>query len=148
MPIYAYACSACGFRQDILQRLSDAPVSECPSCHEASFAKQLTAPSFVLKGSGWYATDFRDNGSKKKADDPAVKGAEPAANADAAAGTQQPKEPQSNSAAGAQDSAGGSKAADAPAPSSPVGSGSSSPVGDAAKAAPAGSAASAASAAS
>ena len=99
----------------------------------------------MLKGSGWYATDFRDNGSKKKADDPAVKGAEPAANADAAAGTQQPKEPQSNSAAGSQDSAGGSKAADAPAPSSPVGSGSSSPVGDAAKAAPAGSAASAAS---
>ena len=62
MPIYAYACSACGFRQDILQRLSDAPVSQCPSCHEASFSKQLTAPGFVLKGSGWYATDFRDNG--------------------------------------------------------------------------------------
>ncbi|MEK9811675.1 MAG: FmdB family zinc ribbon protein [Bordetella sp.] len=65
MPIYAYACSACGHRQDILQKLSDAPLSECPQCHEASFSKQLTAPGFVLKGSGWYVTDFRDNGSKK-----------------------------------------------------------------------------------
>lgn len=142
MPIYAYACSACGFRQDILQRLSDAPVSQCPSCHEASFSKQLTAPGFVLKGSGWYATDFRDNGSKKKADDAAAKGAEPSAGADAAAGTQQPKEPQANSAAGSQDSAAGSKAADSPAASSPVGSGPSSPASDAAKAAPSGSSAS------
>jgi putative FmdB family regulatory protein len=65
MPIYAYACSACGHRQDILQKLSDAPLSECPQCHEPSFSKQLTAPGFVLKGSGWYVTDFRDNGSKK-----------------------------------------------------------------------------------
>lgn len=65
MPIYAYACSACGHRQDILQKLSDAPLSECPQCHVPSFSKQLTAPGFVLKGSGWYVTDFRDNGSKK-----------------------------------------------------------------------------------
>ncbi|MFZ9759502.1 MAG: FmdB family zinc ribbon protein [Burkholderiaceae bacterium] len=86
MPIYAYACSACGFRQDILQKLSDAPLSECPSCHEASFSKQLTAPGFVLKGSGWYVTDFRDNGSKKNAGDTPAKATEPTAKADASGG--------------------------------------------------------------
>ena len=78
MPIYAYACSACGFRQDILQKLSDPALTECPSCHQAHFSKQLTAPGFVLKGSGWYVTDFRDNGTKKSGD-AATKTAEPAA---------------------------------------------------------------------
>lgn len=60
MPIYAYKCDSCGFAKDVLQKLSDAPLSECPSCHAATFSKQLTAAGFQLKGSGWYVTDFRD----------------------------------------------------------------------------------------
>ncbi len=60
MPIYAYKCAACGFAKDVLQKLSDAPLTVCPSCGEAAFAKQLTAAGFQLKGTGWYVTDFRD----------------------------------------------------------------------------------------
>lgn len=60
MPIYAYKCDSCGFAKDVLQKLSDAPLSQCPSCDTASFRKQLTAAGFQLKGSGWYVTDFRD----------------------------------------------------------------------------------------
>ena len=63
MPIYAYKCSACGFAKDVLQKMSDAPLTECPACHQATFAKQVTAAGFQLKGSGWYVTDFR-NGSQ------------------------------------------------------------------------------------
>ncbi len=63
MPIYAYKCDACGHRQDVLQKMSDPVLTACPACGKASFAKQLTAPGFQLKGSGWYATDFRNNGS-------------------------------------------------------------------------------------
>ena len=60
MPIYAYKCASCGFAKDVLQKLSDAPLTQCPSCGEATFSKQLTAAGFQLKGSGWYVTDFRD----------------------------------------------------------------------------------------
>jgi putative FmdB family regulatory protein len=67
MPIYAYACGACGFKKDVLQKLSDAPLTDCPSCGQPQFSKQLTAPGFVLKGSGWYVTDFRE-GQKKPSD--------------------------------------------------------------------------------
>jgi putative FmdB family regulatory protein len=67
MPIYAYRCTSCGHEKDVLQKLSDAPLATCPECHSASFAKQLTAPGFQLKGSGWYATDFK-GGSSAKAD--------------------------------------------------------------------------------
>jgi putative FmdB family regulatory protein len=65
MPIYAYKCASCGLQQDVLQKMSDAPLTVCPQCGQASFAKQVTAAGFQLKGSGWYVTDFRDNGSKK-----------------------------------------------------------------------------------
>jgi putative FmdB family regulatory protein len=68
MPIYAYKCSACGFAKDVLQKMSDAPLSDCPSCGASTFSKQLTAAGFQLKGSGWYVTDFRDGGGKKPAD--------------------------------------------------------------------------------
>lgn len=60
MPIYAYRCDACGHGRDVLQKMSDAPLTDCPSCGAAgSFKKQLTAAGFQLKGSGWYVTDFR-----------------------------------------------------------------------------------------
>ena len=63
MPIYAYKCEACGFAKDVLQKVSDAPLTDCPSCGQAAFRKQVTAAGFQLKGSGWYVTDFRGNGS-------------------------------------------------------------------------------------
>ena len=63
MPIYAYRCEACGFAKDVLQKISDDPLTVCPSCNQDSFRKQLTAAGFQLKGSGWYVTDFRGNGS-------------------------------------------------------------------------------------
>lgn len=59
MPIYAYRCEACGFAKDVLQKISDAPLTECPSCGKSAFKKQVTAAGFQLKGSGWYVTDFR-----------------------------------------------------------------------------------------
>ena len=59
MPIYAYQCGSCGHAKDVLQKISDAPLTVCPSCGADQFAKQLTAAGFQLKGSGWYATDFR-----------------------------------------------------------------------------------------
>ncbi|GAB3540060.1 hypothetical protein GCM10027343_08500 [Noviherbaspirillum agri] len=62
MPIYAYRCETCGFTKDVLQKVSDAPLTVCPSCEKNAFKKQLTAAGFQLKGTGWYATDFR-NGS-------------------------------------------------------------------------------------
>jgi putative FmdB family regulatory protein len=63
MPIYAYRCEACGFEKDALQKLSEAPLTHCPACGQASFAKQVTAAGFQLKGSGWYVTDFRGGNS-------------------------------------------------------------------------------------
>ena len=59
MPIYAYRCAACGFAKDALQKMSDAPLSVCPSCGKPEFKKQVTAAGFQLKGSGWYVTDFK-----------------------------------------------------------------------------------------
>lgn len=63
MPIYAYRCSACGHAKDVLQKLSDAPLTTCPACSAESFSKQITAAGFQLKGSGWYVTDFRGGNS-------------------------------------------------------------------------------------
>ena len=70
MPIYAYRCADCGHAQDFLQKISDGPIAECPSCGSKNFAKQVTAAGFQLKGGGWYVTDFRDSGKKdgKKSD--------------------------------------------------------------------------------
>lgn len=63
MPIYAYRCSACGHAKDVLQKLSDAPLTTCPACGADAFGKQVTAAGFQLKGSGWYVTDFRGGNS-------------------------------------------------------------------------------------
>ena len=59
MPIYAYKCSACGHTKDALQKMSDAPLTDCPACGKATFSKQVTAAGFQLKGGGWYVTDFK-----------------------------------------------------------------------------------------
>ena len=63
MPIYAYRCEACGFAKDVLQKISDAPLTDCESCGKPAMKKQVTAAGFQLKGSGWYVTDFRGGGS-------------------------------------------------------------------------------------
>jgi putative FmdB family regulatory protein len=67
MPIYEYRCSSCGHELEALQKLSEAPLRECPSCNTESLVKQVSAAGFQLKGSGWYATDFK-GGSKPAAD--------------------------------------------------------------------------------
>ena len=64
MPIYAYGCSSCGLQKDVLQKMSDAPLTTCPECGKATLSKQLTAAGFQLKGSGYYVTDFK-GGSKQ-----------------------------------------------------------------------------------
>ena len=81
MPIYEYRCNACGHKLESLQRLSDAPLVTCPACGKDALAKQLSAAGFQLKGSGWYATDFKNSGSKP----PAKDAAKPDAKADAPA---------------------------------------------------------------
>ena len=70
MPIYAYKCESCGHSKDVLRKMSDAPLVDCPACGAPAFKKQLTAAGFQLKGSGWYVTDFRDGkGGSDKAKD-------------------------------------------------------------------------------
>ncbi|HAI58402.1 MAG TPA: transcriptional regulator [Xanthomonadaceae bacterium] len=67
MPIYAFVCSACGHDFDRLQRLSDADPTTCPACGaEGTIGRQLTAPQFRLAGGGWYETDFKKDGDKKR----------------------------------------------------------------------------------
>jgi putative FmdB family regulatory protein len=79
MPIYAYRCSACGHAKDVLQKLSDAPLTTCPACSADTFSKQVTAAGFQLKGSGWYVTDFRGGNSGATAPAGAGAAAAPAA---------------------------------------------------------------------
>lgn len=80
MPIYAYKCESCGFAKDVLQKMSDAPLTDCPACAAVTFKKQLTAAGFQLKGSGWYATDFK-GGSSSSAASPAADSAKPSESA-------------------------------------------------------------------
>jgi len=84
MPIYAYRCTTCGHAKDVLQKVSDPLLTQCPACGAATFAKQVTAAGFQLKGSGWYVTDFRGgSGGAGKAE---------AGAADKDAGTDKPAE--------------------------------------------------------
>lgn len=66
MPIYAFECADCGHSFDRLQKLSDPDPTECPSCTKPSVRRQLTAPQFRLAGGGWYETDFKKDGEKKR----------------------------------------------------------------------------------
>ena len=88
MPIYAYRCTTCGHAQDVLQKISDPLLSVCPACGAATYAKQVTAAGFQLKGSGWYVTDFRGdntNKAKKPAEGDAPAGGEKKGDGDAVA---------------------------------------------------------------
>ena len=106
MPIYAYRCEACGHAKDVLQKMSDAPLSTCPECGKDTFRKQVTAAGFQLKGSGWYVTDFRGGSGGTSA--PAA--TTPAASGDAAAPAA------STAPASGTDSAASAAPASAPAP--------------------------------
>ena len=91
MPIYAYKCDACGHAKDVLQKMSDAPLTDCPTCGAPKFSKQLTAPGFQLKGTGWYATDFKGGGAAAAA--PAAVSADAVASPAPAAGSDSPATP-------------------------------------------------------
>ena len=67
MPIYEYRCAECGHQEEHLQKLSERPLTKCPACGKKAYKKQLSAAGFQLKGSGWYATDFRNSGAKPAA---------------------------------------------------------------------------------
>jgi len=112
MPIYAYKCSACGHAKDVLQKISDPALSVCPACGADAFAKQLTAAGFQLKGSGWYVTDFRDGGAKKKD--------APAGNAGSGEGGEAKKSAGGSTADGAAAPAPSPAPAAAPAPAAPT----------------------------
>lgn len=126
MPIYAYKCESCGFAKDVLQKISDQPLSVCPACGSGSYRKQLTAAGFQLKGSGWYATDFKGGGSGAPADgagkDSAGKdGAAAPAKADGAADTRDTKGGKGDKAVTT------TKAPDAPAAKKPEATGPTGP---------------------
>ena len=113
MPFYAYKCESCGFAKDVLQKMSDAQLTVCPSCGADAFRKQVTAAGFQLKGSGWYVTDFRsgNGGGKEAAKKDAGDGAAAPAAAAPAAGKAEASSSSSSPAAAP------APAAPAPAPS-------------------------------
>src|SRR5436190_20056421 len=78
MPLYEYKCSSCGHQQEFLQKWSDAPLTVCTACGKETFTKMLTAAGFQLKGSGWYATDFKNTGKKATASKPESSGGDAA----------------------------------------------------------------------
>ncbi|MDO9073356.1 MAG: zinc ribbon domain-containing protein [Rubrivivax sp.] len=117
MPIYAYRCTSCGHAQDVLQKISDPVLTVCPACGTASYAKQLTAAGFQLKGSGWYVTDFRGG---KKPEGETAKPGEPAGGKPADAPAPAPSTTDAKPAPAPAPAA----AAPAPSPSSGTSSGS------------------------
>jgi putative FmdB family regulatory protein len=120
MPIYEYRCAACGHQEDHLQKVSEAPLSKCPACGKKKYQKQLTAAGFQLKGSGWYATDFRGGSTGAPAPaDGATKNGEGAKTADSAAKPADGAAKPSEGAAKTADS--GSTAAKSDAPKASAG---------------------------
>lgn len=71
MPIYEYSCKSCGFEKDVLQKMSDDPLTKCPSCEADTFAKRISAAGFRLSGNGWYETDFKTGAKKNLSKDAA-----------------------------------------------------------------------------
>jgi putative FmdB family regulatory protein len=66
MPIYEYECGSCGHRLEAIQKMSEPVLKDCPACGQSTLKKLISASGFQLKGSGWYATDFKDSGKKKE----------------------------------------------------------------------------------
>jgi putative FmdB family regulatory protein len=116
MPIYEYRCNECGHKLESLQKLADAPLVTCPACGRNALSKLVSVAGFQLKGSGWYATDFKGSGSKPAEKTGSESGSE-SKSSDAAATTSPAK----------SETASEAKAAPAPAATTPAtGSGSSS----------------------
>ena len=67
MPIYDYQCTSCGFKKEVMRKVSEPSVTACPECNKETFAKQVSAPAFQLNGTGWYATDFKGGSTKPSA---------------------------------------------------------------------------------
>jgi putative FmdB family regulatory protein len=110
MPIYVYRCGACGYQKEFLKRLSDAPLTKCPECGKRAFNKLVTAAGFHLKGTGWYATDFKNSGTKPaaKTDKADTTKDKPAATQDKPAATQdKPAEKAGKEASKAEAATGG-----------------------------------------
>ena len=118
MPIYAYRCAACGHAKDVLQKLSDPLLHSCPACGAEAFTKQVTAAGFQLKGSGWYATDFKSSGAAPVKPDPQGDKPDAAKSDDAKADGAKPDSPKPDS--GKTEGAKPEAAASAPAPAAPA----------------------------
>jgi putative FmdB family regulatory protein len=106
MPIYEYRCSSCGFQKEYLRKINDPVMSVCPECNKSTFSKMLSAAGFQLKGSGWYATDFKNSGSKPAAKAPAETGNKPAAKAPAETGEKAGAKPESKDSGSGKSDAG------------------------------------------
>ncbi len=115
MPIYEYRCASCGFQKEFLQKLSDPLHTVCPECGKESFKKMLTAAGFQLKGSGWYATDFKNGGSTSK---PAAKSGEAAKPGEAAKSGETPKSAETAKSGDSVKSSDAAKSSDSKAQSS------------------------------
>lgn len=72
MPIYEYVCQSCGHEKEVLQSMSEAPLTQCPACQSETFTKKISAAGFRLKGGGWYETDFKTGKKKNLAGDGAA----------------------------------------------------------------------------
>lgn len=90
MPIYEYQCTACGHDLEVIQRMSDSLLSDCPACQEPALRKKISAAAFHLKGSGWYKTDFKDMGKKKSVENKEGKSEEKAVTQDNAESAPKP----------------------------------------------------------
>ena len=108
MPIYAYRCASCGHSRDVLQKMSDPVLTTCPACGADQFQKQVTAAGFQLKGSGWYATDFKGGSAPAPAVAPAAGGDAGAAAPAATPATPAAPAPSSDSGTSASASSSGS----------------------------------------
>jgi putative FmdB family regulatory protein len=115
MPIYEYQCSECGQKKEALQKLSDAPLKDCPACGKPTLTKLISAAGFQLKGSGWYVTDFRGGKSTKpetekssaKASGDSKAGGDRNSNSSDKSGESKPAEAQSTESAKPAAAAGG-----------------------------------------
>ena len=107
MPIYAYKCGSCGHAKDVLQKISDAPLTVCPACGAEAFSKQVTAAGFQLKGSGWYVTDFRGGSGGSSAPAAEAKSESKTESSASASGGDAPKKEASSASATSAGSASG-----------------------------------------
>jgi len=95
MPIYEYRCESCGHEMEALQKMADEPLTDCPECGKPALKKLISAGGFILKGTGWYETDFK--GSKKKPTDGGDKGDKKASNSDKSSSSEKTSKPKPSS---------------------------------------------------